>query len=53
MHFLAVALVYAAADSSKDSDTTFTGEVKNKLPYQYISQTSNDRISIQQPPFLL
>lgn len=28
MHFLAVALVYAAADSSKDSDTTLTEEVK-------------------------
>ena len=30
MHFLAVALVYAAADSSKDSDTLFTGEIKPK-----------------------
>lgn len=30
MHFLAVALVYAAADSSKDSDTLFTGEIKHK-----------------------
>lgn len=30
MHFLAVALVYAAADSSKDSDT-FTGEVKTEF----------------------
>lgn len=28
MHFLAVALVYAAADSSKDSDTTLTGETQ-------------------------
>lgn len=29
MHFLAVALVYAAADSSKDSDTLFAGEIKS------------------------
>lgn len=29
MHFLAVALVYAAADSSKDSDTLFAGEIKH------------------------
>ena len=28
MHFLAVALVYAAADSSKDSETLFTAEMK-------------------------
>ena len=29
MHFLAVALVYAAADSSKDSETLFTAEMKH------------------------
>lgn len=29
MHFLAVALVYAAADSSKDSDTLFAGEIRH------------------------
>lgn len=30
MHFLAVALVYAAADSSKDSDTLFAGVIKQQ-----------------------
>lgn len=53
MHFLAVALVYAAADSSKDSDTTLPGEVKNKLSYGYVFQTMNDRVWIQRPPFLI
>lgn len=49
MHFLAVALVYAAADSSKDSDTMLTGEVKKALPYhlkQACAQENYKSISI-------